>query len=248
MKRVIHISAACAAAALCLLALPGQAQTFTDNAADPAYASGYGGGQNGGTGFGPFAVTAIAAGGGTAGTFVFTAAEAEGNLGTPPPATIDSGLKSFGFYAHGTSSGPGDPIVTITRRFKIPLSRTGDSFALDFVTGYDDGGACGVALTSSAGTVGRFQYQSGGTYLFNNKTVVTGYKTGALHLVYTLTSPTTYSFTSTGAVTYSGTGTESGPLTGFQVQQINASNGKNATATPDHNGYFNNLILKNTVK
>lgn len=247
MQNKITILAALTAAALCVLALPGQAQTLTDSAADPAYANGYAA-QNGGSGFGPFVVTASAGGGGTAGTFVFTAAEGEGNRGTPAPSTIDSSSKSFGFFAHGASRGVGDPSLEITRRFTAPLNRIGDSFALDFVTGYNDGGTVGVALTTGSSPVGRFQYQAGGSYFFNGKVAVIGYKPGALHLTYTLTSPTTYAFTSTGAVGYSGMGKISGPITGFLVRQTNASKGKMAAATPDHNGYFNNLTLKYASK
>ena len=240
------ISAALLAAALCALALPGQAQTFTDSAADPAYAHGYAG-KNGGSGFGPFQVAVSAARGGTAGTFVFTAAEGEGNRGTPAPGTIDSHHKSFGFFAHGTSHGAGNPSVSVTRRFMAPLTRTGDSFALDFVTGYNDGGVAGVALTTPGGPVGRFQYEASGIYTFNGRLAVKGYKPGALHLTYTVTSPTTYSFTSRGAVVYSGTGKTSGPLTGFLIRQMNATIGKMGAA-PDHNGYFNHLMLKHAAK
>jgi len=241
------IPAALLAASLCALALPGQAQTLTDSAADPAYASGYDG-KNGGSGFGPFQVAVSASGGGDAGTFLFTAAEGEDNKGTPAPSTIDTKSKSFGFYAHGSSRGVGNPSVSVTRRFTTPLTRTGDSFSLDFVTGYNDGGTAGVALTTGSGPVGRFQYQAGGSYYFNGRLAVKGYKPGALHLTYTLTSPTTYTFTSTGAVVFSGTGKTSGPITGFLVQQTNASKGNMAAATPDHNGYFNNLTLKYGAK
>lgn len=247
MNHTAYFAAAFTAAALCLLGLPGQAQTLTDSAADPAYANGYAG-QNGGSGFGPFVVAKSAAGGGTAGTFVFTATEAEGNRGTPAPSTIDSKGKSFGFFAHGTSRGAGDPSILITRRFMHPLAARGDIFSLDFVTGYNDGGVSGVALTTRSGVVGRFQYQVGGNYFLNGKIVVKGYKPGALHLTYTLISPTTYSLTSTGAVSCTGLGTISGPITGFLVHQTNTSNGKKAATLPDHNGYFNQLKLKYTAK
>ena len=234
------------AATIFLLPLQGRAQTFTDNAANPAYANGYAA-QGGSTpGFGAFSVVPSVTGGGTAGTFVFTATEAEGNNGIPAPSTIDSQGKSFGFFAHGISNGVNDPSLTITRSFGVPLTASGETFSLDFVTGYNDGGTCGVALTNKDGAVGSFCYKAGGSYFFNDKPVVTGYKTGALHLVYALTSPTSYSLTVTGAITYSGTGTFTNPITGFQVQDTNASNGKATAAGPDHNGYFNNLSVKHT--
>ena len=231
------------AATAFLLPHPGQAQTFTDTAASPEYSSGYDG--KGGTtpGFGAFKVVTTTVGGGSAGTFTFSAAEAQGNNGTPTPSTIDTKGMSFGFYAHGASASANDPAVTITRSFSAPLARASEAFSLDFVTGYNDGGSAGVALMTKNGPVGSFVYQ-GGTYFFHGASAVTGYKTGALHLVYTLTSPAMYSLTVTGAVTYSGTGTFTAPITGFQVKATNASGGVASVVTPDHNGYFNNLSVK----
>ena len=231
-------SAAAVAATLSLLPLTAQAQTTiaADNAGNAVYANGFAG-LNGGTGFGVFNVVTSNPGGGNAGTFVASASESEdGSAGS-----IDTNGKSFGTYANGASSGPGDPSVTISRAFNVGPT-IGGTFALDFVTGYNDGANGGghdfVSLTNAAGTFGTFGYQSGNAYLFNG-TQIQGlnYTTGALHLVYGITSATTYSLKATGAVTFSGTGTFAGPVTGFQVQQANANNG-----TPDHNAYFNNLV------
>ncbi len=230
-------SAAAVAAALTLLPLQGRAQTtFTDDAAKPAYANGYVTGSGAATpGFGAFKIVAS----GAAGTFVFTAKESEGNGGTPAPNTIDTSGKSFGLYAQGK----GDS-TTITRGFNAPpeasgLATAGDTFALDFVTGYNDGGTSGVALTNAGGAVGTFSYAAGGTYFFNGTPAVKGYKSGALHLVYTLTSSTAYSLTVTGAFSFIGSGTFTSPITGFQVQQTDSG-----AIAPDHNAYFNNLALK----
>ena len=221
-----------AAAMLALVPLPSHAQTAaaSDNANDPAYAKSYGQGQNGGTGFGPFKVIVT----GTGGTFVFTATEAEGNQGTPPPSTIDTNGKSFGLYAQSA-----DASTTITRSFSTPLTAKGDRFSMDFVGGYNDAGTSGVALTTASGTAGSFVFHSGGVgVLFNDKPTGIGFVPGASHLVYTLTSPTTYSLTVTGADAFTGTGTVSGPVTGFQVQQTNSGSTK-----PDHNAYFDNLSV-----
>ena len=227
--------AAATAALLSLLPLAGQAQTAQDKAGNPAYAKGYGQGQNGGSGFKPYVVRAT----GAAGTFVFTAAEAEGNGGHPAPRTIDSAGKSFGLYAQKKGA-----VVTIMRRFARPLSRLGDSFALDFVGGFNDTGTAGVALGAAHGTIGSFVFHGGGPgVLFNGKKTGIGYVSGASHLIYTLTSPTTYSLTVTGADKFSGTGTFSGPITGFQVQQTSSGSTK-----PDHNAYFNNLSLSYAPK
>ena len=223
---------------LTLLPLTGDAQTVTaqDKASDPAYAKGYGQGQNGGTGFLPFQVVAA----GNGGTFVFTATEAEGNKGTPAPSTIDSDGKSFGLYAQAK----GDTL-TITRRFQVPLTRKGDTFALDFVPGYNDAGTIGVALTAAAsGTAGAFVFRGGGPgVFFDGRTTGIGFVPGASHFAYTLLSPRTFSLVVTGADTFTGTGTFSGPITGFQIRQTNSGSTK-----PDHNAYFNNLSVGHAPK
>lgn len=228
------------AGAVTALLLPWQAhaQTFTDNAANPVYATGYTGLGGDTPGFGAFHVVTT---GSSAGTFVASASEAEAGNGNP--GSIDSGGKSFGMFAQSV-----DAVTTVVRPFQTKTRTSGlvsgDSFALDFVTGYNDGanggGSAGVALMTSGGaTVGDFHYQSGNQYFFSGA-VISGqsYATGALHLVYTLTSATAYSLKITGAVTFSGTGTFTGPITGFQVQQKNAGG-----VDPAHNAYFNSLIL-----
>ncbi len=213
-----------------IAALPVPAGAPGDAASNLTYSNGYNAGQNGGTGFTPFTVKTA----GTSGTFVFSAAEAEGNQGTPAPSTIDTGGKSFGLFAQNS-----DAVITISRGFTKPLAAKGDSFALDFVSGLNDAGTVGVALSTAGGSTGSFIYHSGGSgVLFNDQPTKIGFVPGASHLVYTLTSPTAYTLTVTGADAFTGTGTLSGPVTGFQVQQTNSGSTK-----PDHNAYFNNLVL-----
>ncbi len=200
-----------------------------DSAGSPTYANGYKAGENGGAGFTPFVIKTA----GTAGTFVFTATEAEGNKGTPAPSTIDTSGKSFGLFAQTP-----DASITITRGFAAPLAKKGQTFSLDFVTGLNDAGTSGVALSTAAGPVGSFVLHGGTGFLFNDAKTGQSFAPGALHLVYTLTSPTTYTLKVTGASTFNGTGTFQGPITGFQVQQTNSGSIK-----PDHNAYFNNLSV-----
>ena len=200
-----------------------------DNASNAAYSNGYKAGENGGSGFTPFVIKTT----GTAGTFVFTATEAEGNKGTPAPSTIDVSGKSFGLFAQSP-----DASITITRGFVKPLSAAGSTFSMDFVTGLNDAGTVGVALTTASGTTGSFVYQGGHGMLFNGAATGVGFVPGASHLVYTLTSPTTYSLTVTGAEAFTGKGTFRGPITGVQIQQTNSGSLK-----PDHNAYFNNLSV-----
>ena len=236
------ISAAALTATTLALPLSGHAGVVAqDNASNSAYSGGYASGQNGGTGFTPFAVTATNA----AGTFVYTASESEGNSGTPAPGSIDtpnsvagSSPLSFGLYAQGGGKNPTGTSVTISRGFAAPLI-TGGSFSLDFVKGYNDGGTAGVQLSTAADTTGTLLYNGGnGVLSFNGTDTTNGFKSGADHLIYTLTSPTTYTFTLSGADSYSGSGTSTGPITGFQIKQTDSG----STAT-DHNAYFNNLLV-----
>ncbi len=216
--------------ALSPLQAQSQGGANQDNASSPAYANGYKAGENGGSGFTPFRIVSA----GTAGTFVFTATEAEGNKGTPAPSTIDTAGKSFGLFAQTP-----DASITITRGFTKPLTTPGSTFSIDFVSGINEAGLAGVALTTADGMTGSFVFHAGGAgVLFNGASTGIGFVPGASHLVYTLTSPTTYSLKVTGADAYTGTGTFKGPITGFQVQQTNSGSTK-----PDHNAYFNNLSL-----
>ena len=249
--RKLHINTkiySAAAVAPALAPLAAQAQTTTlaqDNASGTAYVdaagdnSSYGQGQNGGSGFGAFQVAAT----GSAGTFEYTSKESEdgsANIDTPSSNSNGSPL-SFGVYAQTLGSS-----TTISRTFNTGPT-VGATFSLDFVTGYNDGvdangnagaGMAGVSLTNAAGTFGTFSYQSNDQYLFNGATVAgQGYTTGALHLVYDITSATTYSLAVTGPFTFNGTGTFAGPVTGFQVAQTNSG-----VADGAHNAYFNNLL------
>ena len=236
MNKTLFSLAAAAAASLLPLTAQAQVTLAQDNAGASAYSGGYDG-KNSGTGFGAFSVVANP-GTGYAGTFVATASESEGGNGTPAPGTIDTGGVSFGTYANGNNA---TPVVTVSRGFNVGPT-AGDTFSLDFVTGYNDGanatGSSGAALTNALGTVGSFAYQSNNQYLFNG-TAITGqnYVSGALHLSYDFTSATSYTLAVTGPFSFTGSGTFTGPITGFQVQQANSNNGGG-----DHNAYFNNLL------
>ena len=90
------------AAALLLVPIAGQAATFityTDNAANSAYNSGYAGQGAGTPGFGAFVVTTNTVNGGSAGTFIGSAAGTENGSA----ASLDTSGRSFGMYANGTS-------------------------------------------------------------------------------------------------------------------------------------------------
>lgn len=239
-----------AIAAMTLAPLAAQAQTTiiaSDNASSAAYGGAGYAGLNGGTGFGAFNVAAT----GAAGTFEYTSKESEdGSANIDSPAVTAGGSPlSFGVYAQTPPTGTAGAI-TISRTFNTGPT-TGDTFSLDFVTGYNDGlnadgtaggGMSGVGLTNAAGAFGTFSYQSNDQYLFNGTQVTKAdgtkqdFNTGALHLVYDITSATTYSLNVTGPFSFSGTGTYASPVTGFRVAQTNSG-----ATTPDHNAYFNNL-------
>ena len=212
--------------------------TFTDNAAN-GYAANYAGVSK--TGFGAFTVAAINGAGNTApfsGTFIGSAAASEANTGTPTPASIDSTGNSFGFYANGGATAS----VTIARSFTQGLQNVGDTFSLNFVPGYNDAGTSGVSLSTTANPdLGDFQYRAGTGFLFNNVSTGQTFTSGAFQLTYTVTSATTYSFTTGVAGTnspfaFTATGTFAGPINGFRVFATNSGSGAS-----DHNGYFNNL-------
>ncbi len=225
----------CVAVALALAPLTAQAQTLTlaqDNAGDPVYTSGFAG-LNGGFGFDVFNVVTSTPGGGAAGTFTASASESEGDAAN---GVMDTNGLSFGTYANGPSTGADDPSVTVTRTFTSGPT-AGDTFSLDFVSGNNDGGSAGVSLFSDSKIFGSFVFQSGSGVLFNGQSTGLGFVPGPTHLVYAITSATTYSLTATGADAFTGSGTFSGPVTGFQMFQSDAG-----AATPDHNAYFNNLL------
>ncbi len=159
-----HLSATGAVATLFLLPLASHAGfiVYGDNAANPEYASGYAGKGGDVPGFGAYSVTMN---GSSSGTFVASASESEGNNGTPAPSTIDTSGVSFGMYANGGSTSS----VTVKRTFNIPgesgptagLKINGESFSLNFVPGYNDGGSTGTAgvslLTNSGSSLGLFR-------------------------------------------------------------------------------------------
>ena len=259
---LFSLSVAALAAAAFLLPSGAQAQTMLtaspppilsvltptiiaqDSAASVAYSSGSYANKNGGTGFGAFTVaTSVATPASAfAGSFVGTAANSEGGNGGV--ASIDSSGKSFGTYANGTSTGAGDPSVTVSRTFAVGPT-AGGSFSLDFVTGYNDGanggGSASVALANALGTFGTFAYVSNNTYTFNGTTITgQGYVSGPFHLTYNITSATTYSLTETGPFSFTGAGTFTSPITGFQVKQANSISNPNNGAV-DHDAFFNNL-------
>ncbi|MDQ2799499.1 MAG: hypothetical protein M3Y13_07650, partial [Armatimonadota bacterium] len=91
-KQFSHLAAA---ASLLLLPLAGHAApAASDNAGNYTAGTDYAG-QNGGTGFGTFTVTAVNSGGAASGTFIGStstnndASKSEGNNGTPAPSTIN---------------------------------------------------------------------------------------------------------------------------------------------------------------
>ena len=241
-----------------LLIAVGPATIAQDNAASSVYSGGSYNGQNGGFGFGAFTVVSSPSTGGSfAGSFIGNATDSEDKSG----GGVNSSGKAFGTYANGASTGAGNPVTTVTRNFNTGLT-SGATFSLDFLTGYNDGGTAGVTLLTAspssgstfranglgafaAGTsVGSFVYNHNetatgggqGAFDFNGVNTGIGYANGLIHLEYDITSPTAYTLFSTGAVKFTGSGTYSGALSGFQFQQTNSVGGG-----ADHDAFFNNL-------
>ena len=234
MKNVLPTGLALIAASALLPLASAYAQTtYSDSAA--AYSGDYAGSNNG-TGFSAFTVT-IPTGANAnppySGSFVGSAADSEGNNGTPAPSTIDTTGKAFGLYANGGAAASS----TASRNFTNNLTKAGDSFSLDFVGGYNDNGMVGVSLLNSGGAVGTLNYSGvTGQYSFNGGSNFQGFTSGALHLTYTLLSATSLRLNVTGAFTSTQTTAFTGPLTGFRVYQTYSGGGGS-----DHNAYFNNL-------
>lgn len=205
------------------------ASAYSDDASN--YTDAYAG-KNVGTGFGPFVVVANNAKPPYAGTFIASAGGTESNQGNPNPESINTSGRAFGFYANLGSTAS----VTISRSFTYPMQSTEDSFSINLVTGLNDAGEVGITLYTSKDYVGAFSYIANQGYTFSGKAVGSQFVPGALHLLWTVTSPGHLSFRCSGALTCSGSTTFSGTITGFKVYCTNSGAGG-----PTHDGYFNSI-------
>jgi hypothetical protein len=161
-----------------------------------------------------------------------TAAGTERNSGNPNPESIDTGGHAFGFYANG---GP-TASVSIQRSFLNGMQTTGDSFSINFVTGFNAAGEVGITLYTTDANVGNFAFVAGSGYSFDGKLVVTAYQPGALHLLWRISSPGRLEFSCEGGQNCHGSCTFHGSIIGFKVYAVNSGPGGK-----DYDGYFNSM-------
>lgn len=218
-----------------------------DDASNAIYASDWVHGQNGGFGFGPWALTPEVENTGIVGAFVGTSAN---NGDDPLKGSIDVGGRAWSLYANVSGS-----ISGAVRQF-TPGGVTGDStlgIGEQFIIKLDNGlvaagGAVGFGLQNSDGQ-NRFEFyygsgQSGYTLNIENDLItlhgvtyagmtvrftLTGTDTFNLEINYALGTPSTETFS----------GTLDGPM-GTGIDRFRLFNfAASANNTPRSNPYFN---------
>jgi alpha-amylase len=229
-----------------------------DNAADPAYASGFADGSNGGTGLQPWVLKRTFGNANCNGFFI------DSSIATLPhtPPGIDINGKSWGLYANGVYCG-GASIAAEYRAFDIGPLQVSGQVMIDMANGYNDNSGSVVGFTLRNGNTAtnpsdyaagaRFQFYLAG--LSNNYTVVDAAGTRdsgipvtlqGLHLVFTLGTNDSYTL---GVTTYGDgainliTGTLAGSVdsTLDSIALFNNNNGTDSS----HDVFFNSLLLLN---
>jgi endoglucanase len=227
------------------------ASTASDNACNSPYnGTSWSNGQNGGTGFGAWSLFQTT---GTGTSSFFTASASDNGNGCASGGGINGACgESWGAYASNKG------IANARRAFTgSPSSlQTNQSFIFSFDNGYvgNKGGAAGLALeNSSSNTVWEFLYIGGnshGTYAINNSTGTNytsiAYIESGLSVVFTLTSPTTYSaqITPLGSSTTTLTGTLKNPTGGQAISQFRFYNsGTLSNNTCSYNCFLNTISV-----
>jgi hypothetical protein len=177
-----------------------------DSAADPAYASGWTNGSNGGSGFGPWTITTNPPGTTSAGSFIGDSTTlSPGNSG----GNINTSGVSFGLFGYN------DAYANAIRAFNAPLS-VGQTFSIQIAVNYRNGNK-GFDITDPNGNnifdlnIGGDDYSvnntGGGTTNLFDKT----YDPNTVFTVYiTQTTPTEGSWTIVRSGGMSGTASSGG--------------------------------------
>ena len=209
-KKAFGVANLMALSALATLTVAGISQTAqasnaaSDNAGNlpyfptngPATPAGWASGQNGGTGFGAWSMSASTSGG------YFVASRTFSNV-TP----------FFDIYEQSTA--PTASTTSVTRPFTGGALSVGQSVSFDFVLNMDaTGGYVGFSLNDSKNN-SLFQFEQAGNSPVNGYITDASGQTAGVGVPYnfqsldtmsfTLTSPTTYNFDVNGALAYSGT-------------------------------------------
>jgi endoglucanase len=225
-------------------ALAPSINASSDNASDVAYPSGNFNGASGGTGFGPWLLTPTA-NTGSASWFVGSST----NNGSGASGGIDSsGKKSWGARAKSGVT------ASAVRAFSSGRLIVGQTFAIDMDNGWVEAGdSVGLDLQNSSGqTLLEISYigaNSTGTYSLTDaggqRSIGVSYTDGGVHLVVTLTSPTTYSATMkpSGGSSVPFSGTLTSPAGGQGISQVRLFNANAAAGLsgPNWDVFWNNL-------
>ena len=209
------------------------ATVYTDTAASSVYSNGWQTGDNGGSGFSAWTITASGGSGGFAGAFI----------GNPNDAGIGTmGTQAFGLYANPAASGAS---VSASRSFIRPLV-TGDVFSLQWGMNWDGGnstfGNKGIKLFAGGTEVVNVLNGGNASIFVNGANTGFSYGTAAMTWSFTLTSPTNLriqandrdgSGTYTGNVSVNASGTA--PITSFSLYAQDMASGNNRQP------YYNNL-------
>jgi hypothetical protein len=224
--------------ALTLSPLAVETTSGSDNAADPAYNSGWTNGTDGGTPatFGAWQLIATPTGTGTAGFFIGDSTTLNaGNSG----GNINTSGNSFGLFGHSGAT------ADATRSFDSPLN-VGQTFSLDIAVNFRNGNK-GFDLLS--GTTSIFNLNVGGdAYMVNNAATNNGSLFGDAYDANTVfhislsqdsLSGGTWTVTRSGGLTGTATGTYSGDGSGFHLYNSQTTGGGAA----EDNLFANNFTV-----
>jgi hypothetical protein len=193
---------------------PAWAIVASDVASNATYDDGWQNGEDGGTGFGPWA---IAKSGAFANVFMGNSL----NLSSPG-ADINTSSRSFGMFGQNVD-GSSFEFTEATRSFDVPLS-LGEAFSLELAVNFRNGNK-GVDIRTAGGGM-LFNFNVGGDdYVVNNAATGNGsigsaYSSNTeFKLTFTQTSASagTWSITRSGGFTDLDTGTYTGVIGSFKL-------------------------------
>lgn len=219
----------------------GAAVVAADTASDVAYDDGWATGDNGGTGFGAWALNKSLDNQG----FFFIAKS--GDNGDQDPSDTNTDIDTAG-ESFGLAVGDGGKVEAV-RGFTGGNLDVGQTFSIAFDNGYIDSGSP-VGFSLRAGTTDRFTFSfTGGqsNYQVNGATTSIPFTVDGLTIAVTLTGVDTYSAViaplAGGSQTVTGSLAGAGGLSGFAVFDNNAGYGGSAS----NDQFFNSIRVTGGV-
>lgn len=234
---------------LVLSSRASSAVVASDTADNAAYNDGWQSGDNGGTGFNAWSLSAPS--GNSA--FLFTST-ANGNGDGNSDGDIDGTInRSWGLFGDSTSAA-----AEAVRSFAFGSLALGHVLHVDMDNGFIDnngnGNAVGLSLRNSSGqNVFEFLFRGGQSFYqvndaggFGNSTI--GFSDEGLELDFRLTSASTYSLAIKGlnpSANNTVTGTLMNPLGGQSISQLRLFNydAGGSGGNGERNAYFNNIVI-----